>query len=900
MWRDRLGRTRSVYCTRYRPPALHRSRVIPILCALLLTLCFGSWPGGDVGYSVFANATAVGSETAGANQVWYTEVSPEGHLRDVTDKMMQQLKLESENILGREPWCGPLVRGLTTQVSERKHIRFCWRDDPAAVLRPLQVDHASIREVAVHLERINMKPKLYSLPALGSVSIKIRPPSREFGGMHDLFDARIPIYPEDDLETLTTEVKSEFLLPPNDVLRFRDDARVLFEQRGLSLKGASQAVSILPILLFDPEPTKPGQEAQTVHLLYKDFGLTKAVTDARNPKTVFNVKLDLSHQPDAALTPVGRARKTSHNPHVIVHLIPNHEQESIEKEFLTYYKSVQAVRSTVQAQYNAAKLQFHKRKEKLLLQVNFDPTELSTTDQRWRERARLQRLRKLWRRLSTASEPVRQVLSSLTRDSPVSALRDAALKILGLEPQTQPSPLPDGVSLSELPSDNGDVTQMADEVFMMRFFLARQADPKLQPPKKNRRVHHAVSTPWYVAETIEQVRAYSFFNVTDSDLRAIEDDYTEFYQTRLDTPDLAAVGSLRLAEETIQVFSEPANRGNSPQLAALTRKRLALPGGDEARAAATLQKDPDADKKREALLLTITHHEEFDKLVSLVAERLLLPPHLVRSFEQDLSHYLGLFAFRPSLARPRPPMSWLRDIQNHEWRIFSQNGEDGVLDWIFRNIGTTNRYYVEFGAETGLECNTRLLREQGGWTGLLMDGGHRAPMLHLDQEYVTPENINYLFKKYQVPKEFDLLSIDLDFADYFVWKALDSAYRPRVVVLEVNSALPWYENRVVDPFDPFGWQRDDHYGCTLTAAALLAKSKGYTLIYQESRGVNAFFIRNDLLGDASDPSITRPWPISLLARSVNHYNGRSSIHEKFNNDARNKGRKWVINDVPLY
>src|SRR5438552_12778983 len=95
-------------------------------------------------------------------------------------------------------------------------------------------------------------------------------------------------------------------------------------------------------------------------------------------------------------------------------------------------------------------------------------------------------------------------------------------------------------------------------------------------------------------------------------------------------------------------------------------------------------------------------------------------------------------------------------------RIYSQNGEDGILRAIFMKMGTTNKFCVEFGVGDGKSCNTRRLTEKEGWHALLMDMNEKAPSF-VKREFITPDNINELFLKYDVPKEFDLLSVDLDY-----------------------------------------------------------------------------------------------------------------------------------------
>lgn len=181
-----------------------------------------------------------------------------------------------------------------------------------------------------------------------------------------------------------------------------------------------------------------------------------------------------------------------------------------------------------------------------------------------------------------------------------------------------------------------------------------------------------------------------------------------------------------------------------------------------------------------------------------------------------------------------------------ERREYSQNGEDGIIAAIFTMIGTTNKYYVEFGVEDGIECNTRYLSKHKGWKGLLMDGSHSNPAFNLHQEFITAENIEQLFEKYDVPKEFDLLSIDIDGNDYWIWKAIQN-YRPRVVIMEYNACIPYEPARTV-PYDPaFQWDKTDYYGASLSALFAIAREKGYALVGTDPNGVNAFFVRDDLV-----------------------------------------------------
>jgi hypothetical protein len=203
-------------------------------------------------------------------------------------------------------------------------------------------------------------------------------------------------------------------------------------------------------------------------------------------------------------------------------------------------------------------------------------------------------------------------------------------------------------------------------------------------------------------------------------------------------------------------------------------------------------------------------------------------------------------------------------INRYERKWSSQNGEDGILHEIFRRIGATAPFFVEFGVEDGRECNTAAL-VRAGWNGMMIEGDPQkfaalsvtyadAPAVRLVNAYVTAENIAGLFAANGVPTELDLLSIDIDGNDYWVWEAL-AAYRPRVVVIEYNATHPPPE-RWVMTYDPaHRWGDDTYYGAGLASLAALGARLGYALIGTEVRGVNAFFVREDVLPATGFPRL---------------------------------------------
>lgn len=200
-------------------------------------------------------------------------------------------------------------------------------------------------------------------------------------------------------------------------------------------------------------------------------------------------------------------------------------------------------------------------------------------------------------------------------------------------------------------------------------------------------------------------------------------------------------------------------------------------------------------------------------------------------------------------------------LNRYEFQAFSQNGEDGIIEEIFKRIGTANRFFVEFGVETGVETNTTYLLYQG-WGGYWIDGSQKhidaiqqnfskaisSNRLKIACRFITAENIENLFREADVPEEFDLLSIDIDRNDYHVWKAIHS-YRPRVVIIEYNAIFRPGCDFIV-PYDPAAtWDKTSNFGAGLESLYQLGLKKGYQLVACCFSGTNAFFVREDLTGN---------------------------------------------------
>lgn len=196
------------------------------------------------------------------------------------------------------------------------------------------------------------------------------------------------------------------------------------------------------------------------------------------------------------------------------------------------------------------------------------------------------------------------------------------------------------------------------------------------------------------------------------------------------------------------------------------------------------------------------------------------------------------------------------DLQRFGKKVYSQNDEDGVIERIASDLGILSGFFVEIGvgppwgrtfAEAGLEANCRLLRERG-WQGLFVDAQELPTEAHVVTAEITPFNVNTLLRKQAVPEDFDLLSIDIDGQDFWVWMNL--VFQPRIVVIEYNASIPLDVSCVVPLLPHFRWDGTNWFGASLAALIKLADSRFYTLVH--ANGVNAFFVRSDLFVNHRD------------------------------------------------
>jgi len=239
--------------------------------------------------------------------------------------------------------------------------------------------------------------------------------------------------------------------------------------------------------------------------------------------------------------------------------------------------------------------------------------------------------------------------------------------------------------------------------------------------------------------------------------------------------------------------------------------------------------------------------------------------------------------YKSLLAGDQRPLPSFEEVG---FRCHSQFEEDGILLYLFSIIGATNRTAVEICAGDGIQCNTANLIINHGWKGFLFDGelnnvekgqkyyaANKKTFLWppaFTQAWITAENVNEILKSAGVQGKIDLLSLDIDGMDYWVWKAID-CIQPRVIVCETHNVIP-SEKALTVPYDAgFVVKTPDYHSASLAAMAKLAAEKGYRLVGTHRYGFNAFFVRNGI-ADGLLPAVSAAsclqHPYSKHARDV--------------------------------
>ena len=200
----------------------------------------------------------------------------------------------------------------------------------------------------------------------------------------------------------------------------------------------------------------------------------------------------------------------------------------------------------------------------------------------------------------------------------------------------------------------------------------------------------------------------------------------------------------------------------------------------------------------------------------------------------------------------------------HEFSCYSQNGEDGLILYLLARVGVESHFVVEIGTEDGRECNSANLILNYGWHGCLIEAAehwadkardyfktcHAADRVKIINTRAEPESINSVLTRSGVPEHIDVLSIDIDSYDYWLWQALE-VVTPRIAVIEYNASFgPDRSITIPYPQTTPAQSNPMYHGVSLTALQKLGERKGYVLAGCDDRGINSFFVRRDLAGAA--------------------------------------------------
>jgi len=275
---------------------------------------------------------------------------------------------------------------------------------------------------------------------------------------------------------------------------------------------------------------------------------------------------------------------------------------------------------------------------------------------------------------------------------------------------------------------------------------------------------------------------------------------------------------------------------------------------------------------------------------------------LVRKVD-DLQKAVGRVEARQIL----PDLTDRRSLRDYEFKVYSQWGEDGIIQFLIHSIEIERKIFVEFGVQDYKESNTRFLLQHDHWSGLVIDSSEedirkikQDPIyfwnnLLAARAFIDRENINSLVVEHGINGDIGLLSIDIDGNDYWIWEAI-TRISPRIVICEYDSRLG-HERAVTTPYDKTFDRRSAHYsflygGASIAALHRLGRKKGYSLVGSNSAGVNLFFVRDDLLSGLK-PLTPREAYVKAQFRNSLDKNGNPT-YLSFEDSVN------LVADMPLY
>lgn len=250
-------------------------------------------------------------------------------------------------------------------------------------------------------------------------------------------------------------------------------------------------------------------------------------------------------------------------------------------------------------------------------------------------------------------------------------------------------------------------------------------------------------------------------------------------------------------------------------------------------------------------------------------------------------------------------------LSDYEWTIFSQWGEDGIIDFLVSEVEIKNKNFIEFGIEDFSESNCRFLMMNSDWKGFVIDGSENNIKklqnsyyywkydLQAESSFIDKDNINALLEKSGFDRDLGILSVDIDGNDYHVLETIDG-FDPRIIICEFNAEFGT-ERAITVPYDSNFFRTDKHYsnlyfGASIKAICLLLNNQGYTLIGTGVTGANAFFVKNLLMTEKLKKLSKSPFCFSNNARQSRDIKGNLNFLNEINRYKEIKGLD-VINTI---
>ena len=236
-----------------------------------------------------------------------------------------------------------------------------------------------------------------------------------------------------------------------------------------------------------------------------------------------------------------------------------------------------------------------------------------------------------------------------------------------------------------------------------------------------------------------------------------------------------------------------------------------------------------------------------------------------------------------------------RSLKDVEFSIFSQFGDDGIIQWLTQNLEIPNKTFIEFGVEDFSESNCRFLMMNDNWSGFVMDGSElniknlKSSYYYWKYElaskavFINKDNINDLIQEQEFNREVGLLHIDIDGNDYYIWDEIN-VIEPIIVIVEYNGIFGKDRSLSVI-YDEDFIRNNSHYSYLLFGSSIkslyqLAEEKGYSFIGCNSGGNNAYFVRNDKLNDVVKSATLEQGYVESKYRESRDKNGNLSFLNK--------------------